>query len=370
MKFDRGYTGHENLEMFGLINMNARMYNPALGRFLSADPYVQIPDFSQTYNRYSYANNNPMIYTDPSGEVAWFVIPLVMAAVSGTANVVANWKDIDGFWQGVASFGVGASAGFSIAATGGAGAGFWAMAGVAAAGGAATGATNNVVAQTGTNFSGFNNIDWGQVGVSGAVGGAAGFAGSAAGAWAANTDWMVNGISSPLAKAVIVSPLAAGAGHVAGGTTANLFAGQSLDNAFANSFKGIGKSMAIGGAIGVGTTAGMLYASGINPLTGNALATKGGTTVYRAVNAAEKASIDSSKSFLLKEGGTEVKYFAKSLEDAYSYGKLLYPNGYSVVQGTVNPALNIGTYWYPFVDGMGAYAFPGSVLPYITPIFP
>ena len=50
----RGYTGHEHLPWFGLINMNARLYDPALGRFLSPDPYVQMPDFPQNFNRYSY----------------------------------------------------------------------------------------------------------------------------------------------------------------------------------------------------------------------------------------------------------------------------------------------------------------------------
>jgi RHS repeat-associated protein len=64
----RGYTGHEHLPWFGLINMNARLYDPALGRFLSPDPFVQAPDFSQNFNRYSYCLNNPFRYTDPSGE--------------------------------------------------------------------------------------------------------------------------------------------------------------------------------------------------------------------------------------------------------------------------------------------------------------
>ncbi|WP_255417328.1 RHS repeat domain-containing protein [Proteiniphilum sp. X52] len=47
----RGYTGHEHMSLFGLINMNARLYDPALGRFLSPDPYVQMPDFTQNFNR-------------------------------------------------------------------------------------------------------------------------------------------------------------------------------------------------------------------------------------------------------------------------------------------------------------------------------
>ena len=42
----RGYTGHEHLPWFGLVNMNARLYDPLLGRFLSPDPYVQAPDFT------------------------------------------------------------------------------------------------------------------------------------------------------------------------------------------------------------------------------------------------------------------------------------------------------------------------------------
>lgn len=64
----RGFTAHEHLTWFGLINMNARLYDPLLGRFLSPDPYVQAPDFTQNYNRYSYALNNPLKYIDESGE--------------------------------------------------------------------------------------------------------------------------------------------------------------------------------------------------------------------------------------------------------------------------------------------------------------
>ena len=66
--FARGYTGHEHLDEFGLINMNGRMYDPLLGRMLSPDNFVQAPDNSQNFNRYSYAMNNPLVYTDPDGE--------------------------------------------------------------------------------------------------------------------------------------------------------------------------------------------------------------------------------------------------------------------------------------------------------------
>lgn len=67
--FRRGFTGHEMLPNYDLINMNGRLYDPYLARFLSPDNYVQLPDFSQSFNRYSYCLNNPLKYTDPSGEL-------------------------------------------------------------------------------------------------------------------------------------------------------------------------------------------------------------------------------------------------------------------------------------------------------------
>ena len=65
----RGYTGHEMLGEFDIINMNGRLYDPVLGRFFSPDNYVQMPDNSQNFNRYSYCLNNPLKYTDSSGDL-------------------------------------------------------------------------------------------------------------------------------------------------------------------------------------------------------------------------------------------------------------------------------------------------------------
>lgn len=64
---DRGYTGHEHLQGVGLINMNARLYDPILHRFLAPDDIVQDPFNTQDYNRYAYVLNNPLKYIDPSG---------------------------------------------------------------------------------------------------------------------------------------------------------------------------------------------------------------------------------------------------------------------------------------------------------------
>ena len=87
--FFRGYTGHEMLMGWNIINMNGRLYDPVLGRFLSPDNYVQLPDYSQSYNRYTYCLNNPLKYTDPDGE--WFGLDdLLIAGVSFGAGYLSN----------------------------------------------------------------------------------------------------------------------------------------------------------------------------------------------------------------------------------------------------------------------------------------
>lgn len=81
----RGYTGHEHLAVFGLINMNARLYDPAVGRFLAPDPYVQAPDFSQNFNRYSYCLNNPLCYVDKNGEFFFIIGGALIGAYIGAS---------------------------------------------------------------------------------------------------------------------------------------------------------------------------------------------------------------------------------------------------------------------------------------------
>ena len=65
----RGYTLHEHLPEFNLINMNGRVYDPLVAQFLSPDPRIADMANSLDYNRYSYVRNNPLIYTDPTGEI-------------------------------------------------------------------------------------------------------------------------------------------------------------------------------------------------------------------------------------------------------------------------------------------------------------
>lgn len=89
--FHRGFTGHEMLPEFCLINMNGRMYDPVVGRFLSPDNYIQFDNFSQSFNRYSYCLNNPLKYTDPDGESVALVGVIVGAVVGAYfGGVMAN----------------------------------------------------------------------------------------------------------------------------------------------------------------------------------------------------------------------------------------------------------------------------------------
>lgn len=110
----RGYGGHEMLNEFSLINMNGRVYDPVLGRFLSPDKYVQEGDNSQNYNSYSYCLNNPLKYADPSGNVFVlddFIAITAMGAIMGTMNAVMSDKPI---WRGALLGGVSAAATYGI----------------------------------------------------------------------------------------------------------------------------------------------------------------------------------------------------------------------------------------------------------------
>ncbi len=55
------------IEETDIIHMNGRIYDTITGRFTSADPFIQAPQNTQSYNRYSYVMNNPVNFIDPSG---------------------------------------------------------------------------------------------------------------------------------------------------------------------------------------------------------------------------------------------------------------------------------------------------------------
>ncbi len=110
----RGFTGHEMLDEVGLIHMNGRIYDPRLGRFLQADPFIDGVTDTQGYNRYNYVGNNPLTYTDPTGNFKlrqWVgaIVGVIGAVICGPACAQFGWQVVT----------VGAAAGAAGAAANG-----------------------------------------------------------------------------------------------------------------------------------------------------------------------------------------------------------------------------------------------------------
>ena len=93
--FSRGFTGHEHYDRFKIVNANARLYDPVIGRFFSPDPFVQVPDFTQSFNRYSYCMNNPVMYSDPNGEF----LGIPMLGLAFVADLTSNLNSRRSAWN-------------------------------------------------------------------------------------------------------------------------------------------------------------------------------------------------------------------------------------------------------------------------------
>ena len=167
------------------------MYDAKLGRFLSPDNYIQEPFSTQSFNRYGYVWNNPLKFTDPSGEFFWVavIIGAVIGAASGAA--IAHAKGAQGFgeWFGYILGGaaIGALSGLAGGATAGA---LGSVLNVSFAGtiaGAIGGAVGGAIAGGGFAALSGNNIGEGiwKGALSGFVGGGVGaYIGGSGGAFA------------------------------------------------------------------------------------------------------------------------------------------------------------------------------------------
>ena len=95
---DIGYTAHKFDTDLDLNYMQARYYDPVLGRFMANDPVGFTPASTMTFNRYSYANNNSYKFTDPDGRSVW--TKLFKLAVNGgdiaqtLAGVVSDYNTL------------------------------------------------------------------------------------------------------------------------------------------------------------------------------------------------------------------------------------------------------------------------------------
>lgn len=94
---DRGFTNHEHLDEVGLIHMNGRVYDPKIGRFISADLSVPYPTNLQSFNRYSYARNNALIRIDPSGFTDYLSMGIERLSEDG-GSFAGGWSG--GFFGG------------------------------------------------------------------------------------------------------------------------------------------------------------------------------------------------------------------------------------------------------------------------------
>jgi RHS repeat-associated protein len=152
---DRGYTGHEHLDDVGIVHMNGRLFDPLTGRFLQPDPFIQLMDDLQNYNRYSYCYNGPLICTDPTGlfnlkKALKIVVAIVATVYLGPAG--AAWAKGGIFAAGGAFASVGAVVGGN----------FMAQAAVAGfvSGAISTGSIKGALqgAFTGAVFAGVGNV--------------------------------------------------------------------------------------------------------------------------------------------------------------------------------------------------------------------
>jgi RHS repeat-associated protein len=84
--FQRGYTMHEYFEQVGIIHMNGRLYDPVMHAFLNADENIQDIYNTQCYNKYGYVLNNPLLYSDPSGESITLAGAMLIGAVVGLVS--------------------------------------------------------------------------------------------------------------------------------------------------------------------------------------------------------------------------------------------------------------------------------------------
>ncbi len=194
-----GYAGEQWDANTSLIYLRARWYNPALGRFLTRDPFPGMAALPGTQNPYAYGLNNPANLTDPSGRIAPLVAAGAGAVIGGTAAGLEyvsahpgrrpeDYLQDAGFRQAVS---VGALSGGVAGAVGffAAGVAFGGGLGGAMIGGIFSGALSGVAGQVTTNLA--MGCPWHrgvlEAGVSGAlIGGITGGLGYGIRGWMAN----------------------------------------------------------------------------------------------------------------------------------------------------------------------------------------
>jgi RHS repeat-associated protein len=246
----RGYTGHEHFFGVGLIHMNGRMYDAKLGRFLSPDNYIQDPFSTQSYNRYGYVWNNPLKYTDPSGELSWRSIGKWIARNAGvitTVLTIATAAVLTVATAGIASpLLAGAIVGFGAGFVGGA-VGTWTHGG-----------------SFGSGL--FNGL------IQGGIGAISGAVGAGVGRWATKSiGTVINGwdVASPVLKGSISGAISGSiSGYAAGFTVGFITSGGDLSLANKSGMNGFKLGLGLGAITGGAGAYRISKANGIDPWSG------------------------------------------------------------------------------------------------------
>jgi hypothetical protein len=260
--------------------MNGRMYDAKLGRFLSPDNYIQDPFNTQSFNRYGYVWNNPLIYVDYSGELSWrsigrwikknakviTIVATIVVAVVATVATAGLASPL------LAATIVGASAGFTAGAVG-----TW---------------TNG-----GSFLDGLGNGV-----VQGAIGAVSGFAGGAVGQWAAKGlgNVVIQGFSvtNPVVKGVVFGAV----GGAAGGYAGSFVAGGIMTGSLKGAHKAGVSGLAFGAGIG---------------------AIAGGVSAYRTVKSMETPFTVTPDGVVLPKDAYIPKNLVESPYRSGSYGRVM-----------------------------------------------
>ena len=167
----RGYYYDEET---GFYYLQSRYYDPSICRFISADQYELLPELSDTVgqlNLYAYCNNNPIMYTDPSGTFVSTILGTIIGAVWEAINLISQGTSI---WKGMlVGAGTGAAAGFfvdlGVATMGGSVVATIGGLAIAIGGGFLAGGVGDVVSQVVVEGCSWGDVSWKRAVIAGTI---------------------------------------------------------------------------------------------------------------------------------------------------------------------------------------------------------
>ena len=91
------YRGYVYDTETGLYYLQSRYYDPVFSRFVNADDYISTGNNLLSKNAFAYCYNNPVVYSDDSGTIPWYVIGIIVVAVIGLDHLLAKYQPDGGF---------------------------------------------------------------------------------------------------------------------------------------------------------------------------------------------------------------------------------------------------------------------------------